>query len=1413
MSQEKVRKYNKLPPPAGIPFSGFEYAKIESRVPVAKTLETFLNVCRNAKSLNVAVIRAEWGEGKTDAYERYIKPQAENEGDFVYLVSTSTIVKVISKSNSLFPLDNTASSIILASIFYALKDELRTRNESADLFPNYLKYKGKEGLEYIETTLRRHFSKKNKKRIFIFIDEFEEILTSDSENQKAILSGIKELVNGQLKLIHEGGEFEGKVHFIIASTPYAYNRIVEDVELAQIIGSFASRVKLIDLPQIRKKEAIQFLSDLIKYSYSGKLPSQLPFKSSGILNGIYTISQRNIRGLLQLYIEIMSSAARNKYMEIIDYTLFVNALKGKELPLYGGSTKCIDDDLLLKIEETLLNIRTHGERCDDVFRLFVGELYPFSISEINNRLTLSGESSVHSIVEMINQELKKIGIQQAIMRYYPLKGEHTEKDIINAIGPIDGQIVILDARLPVEKFLDEIIYYYLDSTGKLMSTLVFPKEREDLQLLFDLTEAQADVLYKRVSKYFEETAKERRYMLSKELINQLFPSPTWLLIDFIKERNKRMELWRDVLKSFSENVWRLRDGIIEILNKSEKIKIEADKKEYPLYNLSYTLTSGRSIKIDTYIYSSVTRITLNDVKELRTIINNKNPSLILLIHSGETDDDARDELSKIVQVLPIHVRMIRAQQLQVFALAKERKIEFNESILEIRLKDIFYELEFSKNFDAWIENCRNNGSLVDELQSSYGFKDEDLASALKFYINFMGDEKTCKEVFSQIEELRNFIFYRQNTPFAPIDIDSEDKLKEYQKDLINNGFLEEKTATKVLVKTTPIEKKILDLLSKKKMSISQLKKYFVILSSNEKIIEQMYISILEHKGLIKYSGEELIRANKIDIESLNKEEFQRYDSRIKDKKSGLWWTYAHICVSKKEDDRVIKIDEFDEYVNQLYKVIEIPEIKYNEELYLQKSYLLLLLLRHFREKLENRIDNAVNKSRQILSSAKENLKDIEYGLDGILLEYNDYCKEKKYSILDIEDFKKVNELYNAILEVNKRIYSREHLEKELNKHRKISKTEGKFYFFFKRDPEEASYFNFKLMELNQMYDNFSKKFLDIKSRCDTINKGITDCNEIKSKTKGRILTYKIENEFKVSQKIRDKLLDYQLKPIEASSISKPSLEDIENFFDRVYGNLNQYYSKVEVNLKQLDAILKAETNILKQQDKLKQKAEMAIKFFDVDDELALQAKAVQSNVSSTMQQYIAIIKEMQELKEMESNIDKFGEYIEKIGGKMNNFVKLFEDANIQLEDVYNYCKKYLDAYEKNVWRFITVLKEGGINVSVFGEELQQIINQGKSDIDNLGKAIKINGSWSNILTKLVSFRDTLYKEVKKFLPEDEFNVLFLIVQLLSKSKWVDISDITDEIQIKLKKNDKEISEIIYHLSEKKLLKYGVALPI
>ncbi|MEM2111162.1 MAG: hypothetical protein QXX08_04715, partial [Candidatus Bathyarchaeia archaeon] len=69
--KEVTKKYTRLPPPQAVPFKGFDFARISSREPVAKKLGEFLKKCRESRFFTVGLIRAEWGEGKTDAYERY----------------------------------------------------------------------------------------------------------------------------------------------------------------------------------------------------------------------------------------------------------------------------------------------------------------------------------------------------------------------------------------------------------------------------------------------------------------------------------------------------------------------------------------------------------------------------------------------------------------------------------------------------------------------------------------------------------------------------------------------------------------------------------------------------------------------------------------------------------------------------------------------------------------------------------------------------------------------------------------------------------------------------------------------------------------------------------------------------------------------------------------------------------------------------------------------------------------------------------------------------------------------------------------------------------------------------------------------------------------------------------------------
>jgi hypothetical protein len=120
--------YLRLPTGPGVPtpsLTGFPFAVIESRKPVQKQLRDFMTFCRrDAQSVNVKILKAEWGEGKTDAYERYIHPEAEKNEDACYFVSTSTIADRISKFHDLFSTTSyVPSSKFLASVLISVIDE------------------------------------------------------------------------------------------------------------------------------------------------------------------------------------------------------------------------------------------------------------------------------------------------------------------------------------------------------------------------------------------------------------------------------------------------------------------------------------------------------------------------------------------------------------------------------------------------------------------------------------------------------------------------------------------------------------------------------------------------------------------------------------------------------------------------------------------------------------------------------------------------------------------------------------------------------------------------------------------------------------------------------------------------------------------------------------------------------------------------------------------------------------------------------------------------------------------------------------------------------------------------------------------------------------------------------------------
>ena len=1407
--EETTKKYLRLPPPQAVPFTGFNFAKIKSREPVAEQLREFMRRTKESDFFTTGLVFAEWGEGKTDVYERYIKPEADCRGDHAYLVSTSTIVNKLSRADNLFPYGPPESVTLAACTLFALRDELGLRDDDISSLPNYQEIK--EPSKYIEEVLSRIIGEGNEV-IYLFIDEFEEILAQSSQIQKKFLSGLKELLNGQLKIIHEGGKYAGRLHFILACTPYAYNRIRGDIDLAQIFGALDSRLgsNKITLSSIGREEAFKFLIDILKFCYLGNLPQPLPVKSAGILNGICTISQRNLRSLVQLLSDLLNAATLDEELCVIDYQRLMDAFRGRVISVYGASTQRVDEDLLVKIESALVKLR-YGEEYTKLFKLLAGELKSFSIEEIQQRLGIRDASYR---VNEINQELRKIGIPNTVTSLNPLRGDKTIVEVLESLNPVENKISLGSGRrIPIESFKEEMIQFELGFNGEIFSKMFLPADGKELQTAFDLYEEESEELLRRLSRYFSIITATRHFMLSKELTAQLFPSPLVLQLDFIEDRTKRMELWREAMKGFLDRDLELRDSLIEVINREDRFKIVSSS---PL-NLKYTLPSGRPVNIPLAIHSSTGRITMNDVTDLQKLIKRDRPGLVLIFHVGEIEVNARTELNTIPNVLTIHIRQIRAQQLIALSIARRKGIKPNKGILDRRLREILYEIEFSQEFNKWLEVCRKEGLLLEDLQRPSGKSEKSLVQAMTYYIETIDEQLDLQQAFTESKKLQDFTLYGKQRPsFAPLDIETTDTLNGYQKELSLNGFLQEDVQDKVKISITPIEKRILDILEEDKLSIDEMKRRFISFAQNERLIEQVYLPLLEAKGLIQILKKQIYLINRQEIERNVQRGIKDYNEMIKSKNQE-WWTYAHICISKERRDLIIILSEFDDYLKNLFEKLDSHRIKYNDKLCLRTLKLINNLLDYFNETLEIYINTALKRGLEIIEGINERYKEITGSLNGVLQFYNGFS-EMNYSNNDVEDLINLRPSFQNSMHRYKANYNRNEIEEGLDQIASFFEPYRKFegvprYFYFNRSNEKASFFNYKIYKMEAASRGFITKFKQVNDKIKHIGEERRKFLSIRDQSTAKLVKYSIDKNYIISSTFHQTLLDYQIRPVKPQPFKTVSLAAIYTFIKTINRMLTEFNFTITESKRILDSLINNEKNLQLALGELENLAKRTEIFFDGEDELYKEASAIFSAIRGVMEMYNKRALTFQQTMKSTLTIDIINKKARETNKSIEKLIDSLDSEDRRIKNLHKKSIDILEEYESNVLKFLDLLEEGGIKMAIFSTPFKEVIGKSINYIEELYQTKDVKYTWIQIQKDLDDLRLQLYKEVKNVLSKDQFNLLFALVNASVQQTWFDLSILTEEFMSQFNKTEVEINEIIQSLIQMNLIKIGISLPI
>jgi hypothetical protein len=1416
--------YSRLPTGPGVPapsLTGFAFAVIESRKPVEKQLRDFMTFCRrDARSVNVKIIKAEWGEGKTDAYERYIHPEAQKKGDACYFVSTSTIADRISRFHDVFSTTSyVPSSKLLASILVSIIDEATHQQINIKGFPRPLDFQS-DPLRFIETALENH-RKIGCKKIFIFIDEFEELLIQDSRVQKEIISGLKELINGQLRLVHEGGTYQGMLSFFIACTPYAYIRIMEDVDLAQITGSVKSRLTTLPLPEVTHKEALQFIIDLARYSYGDTLPDPFPFRSLGPLSGIYAISHGNLREMIKLFVKLMSTAAdeKNQQLHLIDSKHFLMDLRDEDISIYGATGKAIDDELLDKVNVNLRRI-SRGDECLSVLNFLMGEYQPFGIGEIGKRLGLPRDD-IHQLVSAANTELKKIGIDKAISAFFPLAEGKTTEMVKDRLQIVQDRVIVGNAKIPVKKFFEKLSTYSINKDGGLSETLLLPKEPRDLQLLFEnmieeetgeLTAEEAEKLHSTIKEQFDQAAGKRCYSVSQEMANQVFPSPLWLLMDFVKDRAKRMDLWRKASKEYFESVKDLRKGIVDLI---EYVGIgrfeskEADEGKHHRFNFKL---QDKTIPISTYTYVSTGNVTDQDVEEMSESVKSQRPNLVLLAYSGEIETNLPMEIGGIeTPILQIHLRKLRALQLIVAQLARSHA-EIDGKILEKRLAEISDEAEIRKRFSDWYNKCKAVGIVIDDLYTNYADSGGKLAGILKYYINFLGARKTSQEVFEDYEAtLKNIKFFGdKEVPFAPVDIETTGEFTKFEDELTRNGFLSKQSGGTVCVENSPVERRIISIAEKyPKVHVAQLKQFFINASQAESVLERVYLPILIHKGLIAIDEDYILKKEPQLLRKELESQFAKYDAKASSR-SATWKSFAHICVSKgrKEEKGMITIDL--NYVDSLLrdKKKEIDN-EHDENLLLQRIQLFKLILNYYYEKLEPKIDSALGASNQLRNEAHTEAESVKNTLNKILEAYNSYCQGKTYSLNEVEEYSKLSGSMKELETTFDQTFAIE----ELNRYRNQVKWEE---YHFGREAREAHHFNLKFAMLEKLHNELASTIGSIGATCKETQESILRTNDLKKQIHTESSVYNIPANYKICSKILDELHEYHARPAHAqSALPKIRINIMKEFFISLEKQLGKDQSRVQGVLDKAEAVRKSEKAFL--ENEAKTCIENARRFFQ--DHYSKELTDAENSLNAATDAYTQLctqtteksIKSLDDLYQLADSAEK--RFRDSINGKM-------DQTDVALDQVFGGAEESLENAKIEVSNFSKVLKSAlGDKIAPVCEkyiehfEYEIKITQGA--IATVKQGRETGYTWATRQKDLNQLRAKLFKDLKPVMPPKEGSILLEIVRIISEAEtpWINVQDLVSGLKDRLRMDEQEIEDILKKLVKMNLVKEGASLPI
>jgi len=1055
-------------------------------------VEAFLEEARKSQDVNVRFIVAEWGEGKSSIYEGLLQKPDVIKSDLVIPISTRRLIVHIKEKGGLFTDTGSLGARFLACLLCAIKDVIDNELSSKKPF-NEIKIRAprpQETMSFIEDGLESIFKVLSQNaRLFIFLDEFEDVVDEARDIRDFIRAGLVEVINGSPRLLIEG-PFAGRLHMLISATPPAYEKLVSELP-ADARRLFGQRALKIELEKLDRRSAYQYILGILRYCWDGKL-EEIPFTEPGMFNAIYISTlgnPRSIVNILRLLLMHAKNSAPEGKIKRIEPRDFVNTLLDQSIEVYGGEVHLMDKNVLNKLCERLRKkCRELGlsfEKCMEFVYLLLANVCPTSMREVGRRL---GEDPyIYSkIIGSCFKELWRI--EQPFLLF---------KKVISGLDKVKE---LPDAPPKLSKVIDALEFYDFDQRSlSLSSTIYIPYKKlrvlefEDKSLYQNYIEffmafsselSNEDEISISIDKFLfdnVEKSEEDYIMLSQRALNLFYPSPSFFFLDFIEDLDKRFKIGVELTRYLTSFEEELKEGVLQLLidgghGKGVKVEREIESsrtfKDVEVIKLSYSEVLHQyfmrarilpALRVSGDEFRKRVEMLLNEMKEARIpvlLVFSWNPLPLEAKNILETLLSPKRGLKRIFHYLEFPLSEFQCHQIIGYALAKGRNYNVREERWKARASRILEEIKFEEKIKEFVSKGIQDGYTT-KMLSLKELKQDEVPGFLKTLLITEGSIKERWETITYLEE--RFRIYGRDFPICPKDIESITQFEKCIYDLKNNGFVEEEINGTLKVCDSPIEERIISILEEygRPLSIDEIDDLFVVVSPpsslREKFTTDIYLRILESKRRVRfdrkgkvyslYDGRVLDEVRKI------KERVERLKERY------LSYPYGYLVSIKQRDMSIIIVKECIEIIEKKIESLEeIPPIPGYEEKRLRGLILLETLINQLNEITELSSEFWKRYSSQY-DYLKRDVKSLKSKLEKLEEEINKLRITGKR--LRLKEIRELNEKLAKLEEIKKRDYTRDEVKNLALKLYRSHELPKEFYEEYKNCPV----FDVKIVQL------------------------------------------------------------------------------------------------------------------------------------------------------------------------------------------------------------------------------------------------------------------------------------------------------------------------------------------------------------